>query len=193
MTQFKPTINYRPLSYLNNFRLHDTIYTDEEETVKVYKAMKRLNPLSNKATPVIVKIIDLTNEEQDYIDRLFIYYIVLQDAKHDHLITVKESFFIKRSNKIECWIVMDECDYGTLYNYIEKVEQDDFQIKKRLISDIASGLIYIYYRGLHHGYLCPKNLLIQKDFASVYARLRINNYGLLDKIPIDETEMNNGL
>ena len=177
-------IKFVSSSYLKNFVFQRTISENERTTIK--SMVKRLNPFSNQGTPYTVKIIEFDPNDEIYIERLQKYYNLMKQVQNSHVMKVKETFFVNQNEKYEFWIVMEHCHYESLNKYLVGELLDNYEMKICFISDISIALEYIYeVIGFHHGYLCPENILIQKDLASVFPRVLINNFGLMD--PIDGT------
>ena len=155
---------------------------NETTTIKLME--KRTSSFCSKKDVKAVKIIQINPNQKDFINRIQKYYTLMKKVQNSHIVKVNEFFFINQTNYIECWIVMDYCNYHSLDQYIKSNPlKNDIIEKKCFISDISIGLEYIYYTiGYHHYHLCPENILLEKDLSSVYTKVRINNFGLMDKI-----------
>ena len=176
-------IQYRPSSYLQTFTLGKTLY--QSETTKIIEALKH----STQNKPNIkraIKIIQINPNETEKIKRIEKYYNLMKKVENSHVVKVYETFFVKNSQNAsiaEYWIVMDFCHFKSLDSYFIGDQMKNDQMKKYFISDIAVGLEYIHKTiGYHHNYLCPENILLQKDLTSVYPKVKINNFAIIDEI-----------
>ncbi|ELP93236.1 serine/threonine protein kinase SAPK9, putative [Entamoeba invadens IP1] len=165
----------------NRYQLSEKLYSDG--TVTVFSANEVIDFQKRIARRVALKIVQIDPKDTLKILRLDVYYNYLQATTNGHVLRIYNHFFTNKNSPLELWIVSEYCGFGNLENYwaSNTVAQEDQNIF--FISDIAVGLEYIYKTLRHqHLNLCPNNLLLSRDPASVFPKVKIANFALCDAI-----------
>ena len=140
------SIENKSQSDIDNYLLGSIIY--QSHKTQLFEAIDQRKVTTQQNVKRTIKIIQLPNEitenDRKYITRLEMYYNLMKKVENSHVIKVYDTFFVKRNNQNEYWIVMDYCHNKSLDYYFQSDQKDNYQMKICFISDIAIGLEYIY-------------------------------------------------
>ena len=174
-------IPFATKTHLSFYTLQDVIF--ETENMIIYRGKRKQHLLDKIGITRAIKIIIINPNDFQQIKRVQCYYELMKEVQNSHVIKVYDCFFAQRENRTEYWVEMDYCHYNSLKEFYLDEQINNLDQKISFISDISIGLTYIYNAiGFHHYYLCPENLLLQRNNASIFPKLKINNFGLLDDI-----------
>ncbi|EKE38249.1 protein kinase domain containing protein [Entamoeba nuttalli P19] len=166
---------------VQKYHIKQLIYKDS--TTQVYQAVQIINPIKRIARLIALKIIKINPNEIQKNKRMEVYCKLMETVENSHVIKYYSSFYTNINGHLEYWISMEYCNFFSLDKYWQgnQIQQEDQ--KKFFISDIAVGLDYIYRRLNHqHLYLCPSNILISRDPASIFPKVKLSNFALCDQI-----------
>lgn len=111
---------------------------------------------------------------------------VMKMADHPNIVKFHEHFKIKNEyGESYIVIIMEYCENGDLYTFLEEKRFKNELQKKRIINQFLDAIKYLHKKGIAHGDIKPENILLDSDFN---AKLTDFGYSKTKKVAGDESK-----
>ena len=117
-----------------------------------------------------IKVVSLKNLAHKIIENIEIEINTMMKLKHDNIVKLYDTI---KTEKYIC-LVIDYCDGEDLNKYIKKNGRISEKQTKIFMTQIASGLYYLYSLNLIHRDLKPHNILLSKN-----GNIKIADFGFV--------------
>ncbi|EMD48362.1 protein kinase domain containing protein [Entamoeba histolytica KU27] len=169
-----------PLSQVTKFTIQDELYKDSK--IEIHKATERSGLRHRQVRIVAIKMIKVDENKIEENKRREVYSKYMETIDNPHVLQYFNSFYTTIRGSLEYWIIMEYCSFKSIDEYWKSnaiIQQDQNLF---FISDIAIGLEYIYETLNHqHLHLYPCNILLSRDSASIFPKVKLSNFGLCDQ------------
>lgn len=90
---------------------------------------------------------------------------VMKMADHPNIVKFHEHFKIKNEyGESYIVIIMEYCENGDLYTFLEEKRFKNELQKKRIINQFLDAIKYLHKKGIAHGDIKPENILLDSEY-----------------------------